>query len=300
MRFDRVMQEGPGLGIVTLATTDGSSPTVLATTIGERWILHCDATIARAAGLRSMPPPAISGRLCIVESGLTAQVVFDPDPLAGLPRRSDGSSPPAVEVLPAFVDPDALAGGADGLLGGLLVGIAADDLQPAVLQLPVGDHVFIGGASGTGKSTVLRQLECAWSRRNPTGVIVHVDRRHPLDRSAGFDEADVSPVLVVVDDADRVDDTDGHFAAIVAGRRPGVTVLAAARLEAVRVAYGHWVREVARSRCGMIMTSAGEVDGELLGATLPRRSVIPPRPGLGWLIDAQGHRLVQVAARMLT
>ena len=107
-------------------------------------------------------------------------------------------------------------------------------------------------------------------------------------------------MLVVVDDADRVDDTDGHLAAIVAGRRPGVTVLAAARLEAVRVAYGHWVREVARSRCGMIMTSAGEVDGELLGATLPRRSVIPPRPGLGWLIDAQGHRLVQVAARMPT
>ena len=85
---------------------------------------------------------------------------------------------------------------------------------------------------------------------------------------------------------------------IVGGRRPGVTIIAAARLEAVRVAYGHWVREVTRSRCGLIMTSVGEVDGELLGATLPRRSVIPPRPGLGWLIDAQGHRLVQVAARM--
>ncbi len=299
-RFDRVIQEGPAVGIVTCATTDGSSPAVLATTPGERWILHCDAAIARAAGMRSTPPPAIPGRLCIVESGLAAQVVFDPDPLAGLPRRSDGSGPPAVEVLPAYVDPDALAGAADGLVDGLLVGIAADDLRPAVLHLPVGDHVFIGGASGTGKSTVLRQLECAWGRRHPTGVIVHVDRRHPLDQSvvAAFDEADASPVLVVVDDADRVDDTDGHFAAIVAGRRPGVTVLAAARLEAVRVAYGHWVREIARSRCGMIMTSVGEVDGELLGATLPRRSVIPPRPGLGWLIDAQGHRLVQVAARM--
>ncbi len=297
-RFDRVMQEGPGLGLVTCATTDGSSPAVLATTTGERWILHCDAAIARAAGLRSVPPPAIPGRLCIVESGLTAQVVFDPEPLVDLLRRSDGSGPPAVEVLPAYVDPDALTSGVDGLL----VGMAADDLLPAVLHLPVGDHVFIGGASGTGKSTVLRQLESSWSRRNPTGVIVHVDRRHPLDPSvlAGLDEADVSPVLVVVDDADRVDDTDGHFAAIVAGRRPGVTVLAAARLEAVRVAYGHWVRDVARSRCGMIMTSAGEVDGELLGATLPRRSVIPPRPGLGWLIDAQGHRLVQAAGRLPT
>ncbi len=154
-RFDRVMQEGPALGLVTCATTDGSSPAVLATTTGERWILHCDAAIARAAGLRSAPPPAIPGRLCIVESGLTAQVVFDPEPLVGLPRRSDGSGPPAVEVLPAYVDPDTLTGGADGLL----VGMAADDLLPAALHLPVGDHVFIGGASGTGKSTVLRQLE---------------------------------------------------------------------------------------------------------------------------------------------
>jgi len=46
------------------------------------------------------------------------------------------------------------------------------------------------------------------------------------------------------------------------------------------------------------MTSMGEIDGELLGATLPRRSMIPPRPGLAWIIDHDGQRLVQVAARM--
>jgi hypothetical protein len=32
--------------------------------------------------------------------------------------------------------------------------------------------------------------------------------------------------------------------------------------------------------------------------TLPRRPVIPARPGLAWVIDERGHRLVQVAARM--
>jgi len=46
------------------------------------------------------------------------------------------------------------------------------------------------------------------------------------------------------------------------------------------------------------MTSMGDVDGELLGATLPRRTPIPPRPGLAWMVDQAGHRLVQVAARM--
>jgi S-DNA-T family DNA segregation ATPase FtsK/SpoIIIE len=206
------------------------------------------------------------------------------------------AGPPTVETLPTHVDADELAPSVDGLV----VGTAADDLLTAVLHVPVGDHVFIGGAAGTGKSTALRQLGWAWAQRNPTGTVVRVDREHPLD-PAVFDalgEPGAPPVLVTVDDADRVDDVAGHLAAIVTGRGRGVTVIAAARLEAVRVAYGHWVREVTRSRCGLIMTSLGEVDGELLGASLPRRSAIRPRPGLGWLVDAQGHRLVQVAARM--
>lgn len=296
-RLERVIQEGPGVGIVTCATTDGSSPAVIAAAGGARWVLHVDdPSTARAAGLRTTPPPAIPGRLCLVESGLVAQVAFDPEPLAGLPRRADGWGPPAIGVLPAVVDPDGLV--ADEGRRDLLVGTGADDLLPAALRVPAGDHVFIGGAAATGKSTALRQLERAWREVHPAGAVTHVDRHHPLDVSVlGADEP---PVLIVVDDADRVDDTDGHLAAVVAGRRPGATVIAAARLDAVRVAYGHWVRDLTRSRCGLIMTSVGEVDGELLGVVLPRRSVIPPRPGLGWLIDAQGHRLVQVAARMPT
>ncbi len=117
---------------------------------------------------------------------------------------------------------------------------------------------------------------------------------------------------MVVDDADRVDDPDGELAAIVAGRRPGVTVAAAARLEAVRVAYGHWVREVTRSRCGLIMTVAGEVDGELLGVTpaaahdrpgpagsrlVDRRAGAPARPGR--CQNACMTRIVTVAGAQL-
>ena len=107
---------------------------------------------------------------------------------------------------------------------------------------------------------------------------------------------DPGSILVVVDDAERVEDDGGRLARLLS--RPGVTFAVAARLESVRVAYGHWTREVARGRCGLIMTSTGEVDGELLGVTLPRRSMIPPRPGLAWIVDHGGQRLVQVAARM--
>jgi hypothetical protein len=43
------------------------------------------------------------------------------------------------------------------------------------------------------------------------------------------------------------------------------------------------------------LTSPGEVDGDLLGVTLPRRSLIAARPGLGWVVDGRGHGLVQIA-----
>jgi S-DNA-T family DNA segregation ATPase FtsK/SpoIIIE len=141
----------------------------------------------------------------------------------------------------------------------------------------------------------LRQVESAWRRVHPGGTVIHVDRHRPIDVDlAAID--DPGAILVVVDDAERIDDSGGALTRLLA--RPGITFAVAARLEAVRVAYGHWTREVARGRCGLIMTSMGEVDGELLGATIPRRSMIPPRPGLAWIVDHGGQRLVQVAARM--
>jgi S-DNA-T family DNA segregation ATPase FtsK/SpoIIIE len=185
----------------------------------------------------------------------------------------------------------------------LVVGLAADDLGVVALRVPVGDHVFIGGAARTGRSTALRQIEAAWRTARPDDPVVRVERRRPIADQLADQLADVIDgcgdgrrVLLVVDDADRVDDPDGTLGRMLA--RPDVTIAVAARLDAVRVAYGHWTRDVARSRCGLIMTSNGELDGELLGATLPRRSSIPPRPGLAWMIDQRGHRLVQVAARM--
>jgi S-DNA-T family DNA segregation ATPase FtsK/SpoIIIE len=184
----------------------------------------------------------------------------------------------------------------DGLPIELPIGLAADDLEPAVLRVPAGDHVFIGGAARTGRSTALRQVEFAWRRVHRGGMVIHVDRRQPISE-LDLERLDDHPsALVVVDDAERVDDPGGSFGRLLG--RPGVTFAVAARADAVRVAYGHWTREVTRCRCGLILTSAGDVDGELLGAVLPRRSTIPARPGLAWIIDHHGHRLVQVAARM--
>jgi len=320
LRLDRLLRDGPAMGIVAVVTTDGSSSKGLAVSRSATWVFHvADQGIARTAGLRGAAVAAgVPGRMRVVDSGLEAQVALDPEPLRGATCDTDGG-PAAVLVLPEVVDADELdsrypPGEACDQLAGqpveLLLGLAADTLEPAVLRVPVGDHVFIGGAARTGRSTALRQVEAAWARVHPAGVVVHVDRDHPIDvvadaltatraRDGDGDRTgagDELCVLVVVDDAERIDDPDGVLVRLVT--HPGVTFAVAARVEAVRVAYGHWAREVARSRCGLIMTSMGDIDGELLGATLPRRSSVPSRPGLAWMIDQGGHRLVQVAARM--
>jgi S-DNA-T family DNA segregation ATPase FtsK/SpoIIIE len=296
-RLDRLLRDGPAVGIVAVVTTDGVSSAGLAVPRAATW---------RFEG-------GVPGRMRVVESGLEGQIVFAPDAArqlapakrAGPAKRvgpSAGRAAPVL-VLPDVVHPDEFDARVaacasechQGRPVALPIGLGADDLEPSWLRIPVGDHVFIGGAARTGRSTALRQVEFAWRRVHPGGTVVHLDRRPP----AGSDLATVDDprsILVVVDDAERVDDPDGALIRLLA--QPRVTFAVAARLEAVRVAYGHWTREVARGRCGLIMTSTGEVDGELLGATLPRRSMIPPRPGLAWIVDHDGQRLVQVAARM--
>ncbi len=322
MRLDRLLRDGPALGLSTCVTTDGSSTSALSVPRSATWVFRVDdPAMARTAGLRQVPTAAVPGRLRVAESGLEAQVVFDTEPFGMVGDHVPiGGGPRRIAVLPEVVDaaeldasisqrPGDRAATACSAAGNaasneqplrLVVGVAADDLEPAWLSVPVGDHVFIGGGARTGRSTTLRQIEASWRRIHPPGVVVRIDRQYPLGDHIDVtsDARDGEPLLVVVDDADRIDDADGRLAALLANRVPGVTVAIAARLESVRVAYGHWTREVARSRCGLIMTSTGDIDGELLGATLPRRSMIPPRPGLAWVIDQGGHRLVQVAARM--
>jgi len=298
--LDRILQDGPAVGIVTCATTDGASSSALSAMVAARWAFDDPVT---AGHHRSGTSTA--GRVRIAECGLMAQIVFEPDALSTVPDWPDDGCPLPIEVLPDVVHADMLDDAAAGVrieasprTMPLLVGMAADDLEPASLHVPDGDHVFIGGGARTGTSTVLAQLVRSWRRLHPGAMVIEADRCFDPTSVGDCAANRGEPVLIAVDDADRVGDPSGQLAAIVASRLPGVTVIAAGRLDAVRVAYGHWVREVTRSRCGLIMTSAGEIDGELLGATLPRRSMIGARPGLAWMIEGRGHRLVQVAARM--
>ena len=319
----RILAEGPAVGIAVWATSDGSSPGTSMASWSDTWVFHTtDPALARGLGVTPLPG-GTPGRLRVVSTGLLAQVAADAADVTRLPERVGAALPSPIRALPDVVDPDRFDDRIRALhppdVGAgtiwLDVGLGADELEPDGIILPAGDHVFVGGAARTGKTTALRQITAAWARCHPSGRIVTVSARRPVSlqslceqavrdsaggAGAGGDGVEpdhiVDPTLVVVDDADRVDDP--VLAQLVAGHHPRITVVAAARLDAVRALYGHWTREVARSRCGLLLTAAGDVDGDLLGVTLPRRAAIAPRPGLAWCVDGRGHRLVQVTARM--
>ena len=139
----------------------------------------------------------------------------------------------------------------------------------------------------------------------------HRPRRSPLRDAAGvttlvIDPAQVAaalagvlaavgPQLVLVDDADTLDDPAGAFAALFDVRRPDVHVVAAGRADVLRAAYGHWVAPVRRSRQGLVLRPHVDLDGDLWHTVLPRRGPARFGPGRGYLVCEGAVELVQAA-----
>jgi S-DNA-T family DNA segregation ATPase FtsK/SpoIIIE len=187
-------------------------------------------------------------------------------------------------------------------------------LSPAVLEVPDGEHVLVGGPARSGRSTALMRVVAGWHDAHPDGTVVLCCPRSTAAATAwasaavrasvvvAADEQSIVAavgdgtrrVVVAVDDAERVADEGGRLAAMTLERHPTVTVVAAGRPDALRTMYGHWTAVVRRSRLGLVMSMGADVDGDLFGEHLPRRLPVAPRPGLGWVIDAAGRRLVQV------
>ena len=140
--LDRVLADGPAVGIATIAVVDAArgGGTALAR-FAQRWVFHLDdPSDAPTLGVASTRvPPAIPGRLVVAASGLEAQVAL----LEHDPRDGDGG-PAAVEVLPRFVPAARARTNADAHVGpvvALPVGLDFATLSTAVLHVPIGEHV---------------------------------------------------------------------------------------------------------------------------------------------------------------
>jgi S-DNA-T family DNA segregation ATPase FtsK/SpoIIIE len=304
--LQRVVTDGPAVGIALVIADEGGTAITMVP-VAHRWLFHLDDPgVARSLGLRTAPAAADKpGRLRILGSGLEAQVAQGAAGLAALPARGDRNAggPAPIAALPDMVGVDefgpvvrSLAAEAPMGVARLVVGINGADLGPAVLDMVDGDHALVVGGPRTGVSTTLARLVAAWEadavRRGRPFRIERFGRRTAVDPEVVFDPT--VRTAIVIDDAHRIDDP-GVLCEIAKGEHPHVTVLAGARADIVRTAYGHWTREIAKSRCGIVMASRSDPDGDLLSAQIPRRSLVPARPGLGWVVDGGPLRQVQVA-----
>ncbi|HEY4607744.1 MAG TPA: hypothetical protein VIH06_01025, partial [Ilumatobacteraceae bacterium] len=190
----------------------------------------------------------------------------------------------------------------------LTIGLRFADGEACHIDVPDGEHALIIGPARSGRSTTLQRLAVAWRETYPDGWWCTIaPRRTVLDeqhRHRSIDDViDAVPangrVLIAVDDAELLEDPGGALARLAASRRPGLLIIATGKPDSLRQSYGHWTGVIRRSRLGIVTASSNDLDGDLLGASLPRHLPIPARPGLSWLVSDGEVELVQVAVDQL-
>ena len=316
-QLDNIVADGPSVGIVVVGATHqpGALASQMLSQIAHRWVLHlADPLDAAVLGVPTpLLPDATPGRVIIVASRSEAQLArFDPDRLAALAGRdlertcrAHGGVTSVLRELPDEVKMSELPIGADS--GGdvvLAVALSYATLRPCLLPVAHGEHALVIGPSRSGRTTTLAAVAHAWHHAVPHGWIASVaPRRSSARLGRVFPSAatllDEMPVgargLIIIDDAELVDDPSGLLAAVIADRRDDIAVIAAGRPDALRTSYGHWTAAVRRSRLGVVLASCTDIDGDLLSVALPRRTPIAPRPGLGWIVADGEMHLAQIA-----
>jgi S-DNA-T family DNA segregation ATPase FtsK/SpoIIIE len=316
----RLYADGTAAGIAFAVTADRFSavPPAWASVTTQRWLFRLpDPYDYAQAGLTRKDVPAkVPGRMVMTPGALQAQV-GRPTPTAAsmvdtvARKYPDGARVAArIGVLPAQVPVGSLP--VPELTGEpwrLPLGIRESDLDVAALALYEGEHALITGPARSGKSTALLSLAAVLRGR------VHLagtgGRRSPLRDCPGLDRfaapggeatallarlrsAD-GPVVLLIDDAEGFDDADGAIAGLLAAGRPDLHVIAAGRSDTLRTLYGHWTQTVRRSKTGVLLRPNIDLDGDLLGVTLPRRAPVRLGAGRGYLIHNGEWDIVQLA-----
>jgi S-DNA-T family DNA segregation ATPase FtsK/SpoIIIE len=315
----RVWADGPELGIHCAIAADrlGAVPTALASLAQQRLAFQlADVADYAQFGLpRRSIPAFVPGRAVIGGSAQVIQVARGSVPsrdTAGAAPIDGG--PPPVGVLPESLPVSALLGAGRDQREPLFLplGIGDDSLEPAGFELFEGDHALITGPPRTGRTTALLVVaEVVWRLYPELDLVGIAVRRSALRDCAALSRvvtsagelselaADINAsshktTVLLIDDADVVDDPTRALSDLFATPLPTLHAIVAGRNDALRT-LGHWSVGVRRSRTGLLLQPELQVDGTLLGVTLPRRPAPPVRPGCGYRIDPGGFELMQVA-----
>ncbi|HEY4557526.1 MAG TPA: FtsK/SpoIIIE domain-containing protein, partial [Enteractinococcus sp.] len=319
----RVYADGPAVGMHFVVTTTRAKavPPAMDEVTTQRWVYRlADAYDYSSLGIKGKNVPAeVPGRCVDVNTllqmhiatpdhGLEAAVTQAAERWAHVAPKSD-----VIGTLPDNVAATRLAPHLDLTHEPfrIPVGIAEDTLEPAVLEVYEEEHVLIGGPARSGKSSLLcaiaelllnapaDQRPAVWgisNRRSPLGDL-------PLDKvAASPDEIpgmlallrlETGPVFLLIDDAERVDDTDQSIAGLLNSTSPRVCIIAAGRAGDLRSQYGHWTKQLSKSRCGVLLQPDVDFDGDLIGVKLPRRAPVALTTGRGYAGVSGSVALIQ-------
>ena len=327
----RVWADGAELGIHVAIAADrlGAVPTALASLAQQRLAFQLAdiADYAQFGLMRRAIPQFAPGRAVVGGSAQVIQVAR-PDPshpladeVAARASRAAGAAPaeggpPPVGVLPESVGIDALLGAGRAERGAgadlfIPFGIGDETLEAAGFELYEGDHAMIAGPARTGRTTALRVVAEVIARLYPDILLIGVATRRSALRectaltrvvTSAEELGELVPALrdaerlqvLLVDDADVVDDPTRGLSDLFGAPRANLHAIVAGRTDALKT-LGHWSVGVRRARTGLLLQPDVQVDGPLLGVTLPRRPAPPVRPGCGYRVDPGGFELVQVA-----
>ena len=321
----RIVADGPGVGIVVLATAKQpiDIPTTVASLVPAKLVFAlADRYEYTGLGVSVTEPPEVAGRA--FESGTSLEVqlmnIGPADVLAVAVAAAAADSmlpaqatPWSIELLPAEVKVPDVVDGAEvfDLEWRVPVALGDDRLQPVGWVLREGDHVLISGPARSGKSTTLATIGAVLriarpdiritglaTRRSPLVESPEVDQMFsdPAELVASLAAADPSvPHAVLVDDAEDIDDSAGAISGLLAERLPHRHFFVTGAADILRTAYGHWTQSVRRSRQGMALKPSGSGDGDLWQANLPRNQPAAFPPGRGYLITDGSVELAQVA-----
>jgi S-DNA-T family DNA segregation ATPase FtsK/SpoIIIE len=319
----RLIGEGPSVGIFTIVTVARVSavPSALSSIVSQKWVFHLpDPQDYSLFGLRYQSVGELpTGRAVIARTGQHVQIGLPTPSLAEAVSIRAAASPKAnrklvtLSTLPSRVDPAELCSEMklDEQLWEIPVGITESALEPALLRVYPGEHVLVGGPPRSGRSGLLRAIAALFTATAPEVTLTVVATRpsplRMLDVSRLITAADQLPdaltavseaggrQVILIDDADSLDDPDDAIVNLLKQNLTDVHLVVAGRADTLRSAYGHWTQQVRRSRSGVLLRPDIDMDGDLLGVRLPRRTPVPITIARGWLANDGAAELIQAA-----
>jgi S-DNA-T family DNA segregation ATPase FtsK/SpoIIIE len=332
-RLGRCVAEGRGAGVHFVISADRSNavPMTLTASIPARVVLRMAdeneyaylgmAAAARGATLapgRGFTNSGFEVQVAVVAGDGDGQEQARAVTTAAHRMSAPSELVPKVEMLPTEVALDSLPRARDLTVP---LGLEGARMSPAVVDLAEGPMFLVTGPDHSGRSTALITAVHGVQQGVP-GVESYLlaPRKSPLvgcfewtARARGLDECEQlatqlaasardrnvdTPYLVVVDDGDLLLEGKAAYSLerlIKLGRDSGLILLAASTSHVVHRTFGTWLTDVRKCKHGLLLRPDVEIDGEIFGVKLPRRSRQFFPSGRGYLVRRSSAALIQVA-----